>query len=106
MVAWLTRARRRLSAPPGPRSAASRAFGGDPSNVTVFGESYGALATSAHLVAPGSAGLLHRAIIQSGFALVNLPAGGIFPRGCLRFHGTGGGRRPRWKRSAPPWHHS
>jgi para-nitrobenzyl esterase len=55
------------------------AFGGDPGNVTVFGESYGALSTSAHLVAPGSAGLFHRAIIQSGFALMDLPAGGIFP---------------------------
>jgi len=55
------------------------AFGGDPGNVTVFGESYGGLSTSAHLVAPGSAGLFHRAIVQSGFALMDLPAGGIFP---------------------------
>jgi para-nitrobenzyl esterase len=55
------------------------AFGGDPGNVTVFGESYGGLSVSAHLVAPGSAGLFHRAIIQSGFALMDLPAGGIFP---------------------------
>jgi para-nitrobenzyl esterase len=37
------------------------------------------LSTSAHLVAPGSAGLFHRAIVQSGFALMDLPAGGIFP---------------------------
>jgi para-nitrobenzyl esterase len=59
------------------RNAAS--FGGDPGNVTVFGESYGGLSTSAHLVAPGSAGLFHRAIVQSGFALMDLPAGGIFP---------------------------
>jgi para-nitrobenzyl esterase len=55
------------------------AFGGDPGNVTVFGESYGGLATSAHLVAPGSAGLFHRAIIQSGFALMDLQAGAMFP---------------------------
>jgi para-nitrobenzyl esterase len=55
------------------------AFGGDPGNVTVFGESYGGLSASAHLVAPGSAGLFHRAIVQSGFALMDLPAGGIFP---------------------------
>ena len=59
------------------RNAAS--FGGDPGNVTVFGESYGGLSTSAHLVAPGSAGLFQRAIVQSGFALMDLPAGGIFP---------------------------
>jgi para-nitrobenzyl esterase len=55
------------------------AFGGDPNNVTLFGESYGGLSVSAHLVAPGSAGLFHRAIVQSGFALMDLPAGGIFP---------------------------
>jgi para-nitrobenzyl esterase len=54
-------------------------FGGDPGNVTVFGESYGGLSTSAHLVAPGSAGLFQRAIVQSGFALMDLPAGGMFP---------------------------
>ena len=59
------------------RNAAS--FGGDPGNVTVFGESYGGLSASAHLVAPGSAGLFQRAIVQSGFALMDLPAGGIFP---------------------------
>ena len=47
--------------------------------MTVFGESHGGLSTSAHLVAPESAGLFHRAIVQSGFALMDLPAGGIFP---------------------------
>lgn len=55
------------------------AFGGDPGNVTVFGESYGGLSTSAHLISPDSQGLFHRAIIQSGFALMDLPAGGTFP---------------------------
>jgi para-nitrobenzyl esterase len=55
------------------------AFGGDPGNVTLFGESYGGLSTSAHLVAPSSGGLFHRAIIQSGFALMDLPAGALFP---------------------------
>lgn len=42
------------------------AFGGDPSNVTVAGESAGGASTCAHLAAPGSAGLFQRAIIQSG----------------------------------------
>jgi para-nitrobenzyl esterase len=55
------------------------AFGGDPGNVTLSGESYGGLSASAHLVAPASKGLFHRAIIQSGFALMDLPAGALFP---------------------------
>jgi len=42
------------------------AFGGDPSNVTVAGESAGGASSCTHLAAPGSAGLFQRAIIQSG----------------------------------------
>lgn len=41
-------------------------FGGDPSRVTVFGESAGAMSAALHLVMPGSAGLFGRAIMQSG----------------------------------------
>ncbi|NGN67849.1 carboxylesterase family protein, partial [Streptomyces sp. A7024] len=41
------------------------AFGGDKHNVTLFGESAGGYSTCAHLVAPSSAGLFHRAITQS-----------------------------------------
>ncbi|MEU8113526.1 carboxylesterase family protein [Micromonospora sp. NPDC048947] len=40
-------------------------FGGDPGNVTVFGQSAGATSVCAQLAAPGSAGLFHRAIMQS-----------------------------------------
>lgn len=41
------------------------AFGGDPSNVTVFGESAGAVAVRTLLSAPAARDLFHRAILQS-----------------------------------------
>ncbi|MBB4932624.1 para-nitrobenzyl esterase [Lipingzhangella halophila] len=42
------------------------AFGGDPGNVTLFGQSAGATITSGVLATPGAEGLFHRAIVQSG----------------------------------------
>lgn len=42
------------------------AFGGDPDNVTIFGESAGSGDVCLHVVAPGSRGLFHRAISESG----------------------------------------
>ncbi len=42
------------------------AFGGDPGNVALFGESAGGMAISALLAAPAARGLFRRAIIQSG----------------------------------------
>ena len=42
------------------------AFGGDPDNVTVFGESAGAMLCGSLLVCPQAAGLFHRVILQSG----------------------------------------
>ena len=41
-------------------------FGGDPANVTVFGESAGGHNTLAMLASPLASGLFHRAIVQSG----------------------------------------
>jgi para-nitrobenzyl esterase len=43
-----------------------QAFGGDPSNVTLFGESAGGISTLALMTAPMARGLFHKAIIQSG----------------------------------------
>ena len=42
------------------------AFGGDPGNVTIFGESGGGAKVSILLGTPAAAGLFHRAIVQSG----------------------------------------
>ncbi|MBP2474650.1 para-nitrobenzyl esterase [Crossiella equi] len=55
------------------------AFGGDPGNVTLFGTSYGASATTAHLVSPSARGLFHRASVHSGQAMMPLPAGAVLP---------------------------
>lgn len=41
-------------------------FGGDPQNVTIFGESAGGMSTGTLLAMPGARGLFHKAIPQSG----------------------------------------
>ena len=41
-------------------------FGGDPKNITIFGESAGGAHISYHLASPASEGLFEKAIIQSG----------------------------------------
>nr|CAD7428669.1 unnamed protein product [Timema monikensis] len=45
-------------------------FGGDPDNVTIFGESAGGASVHYLLLAPSAKGLFHKAIAQSGSALL------------------------------------
>ena len=49
-------------------------FGGDPGNVTIFGQSGGAGKVSTLLGMPAAQGLFHRAIAQSGSAVTSMPA--------------------------------
>ncbi len=44
-------------------------FGGDPARVTLFGQSAGAYAVHHHVLSPLSAGLIERAILESGTSL-------------------------------------
>jgi para-nitrobenzyl esterase len=50
------------------------AFGGDPDNVTIFGESGGGGKVSTLMAMPAARGLFQRAIAQSGFALRGVDA--------------------------------
>jgi para-nitrobenzyl esterase len=45
-------------------------FGGDNNRITIAGQSAGAHSVSLHLISPGSAGLFHRAAMQSGYASI------------------------------------
>lgn len=49
-------------------------YGGDPNNVTIFGESAGGSSVNAILGAPSADGLYHRAIAQSATPIINLPS--------------------------------
>ena len=49
------------------------AFGGDPDNVTIFGQSGGGLKVAALMAMPQARGLFHRAALESGFGTVVVP---------------------------------
>jgi para-nitrobenzyl esterase len=48
-------------------------FGGDPSNVTIFGESAGGMSVNDLMVSPLSRGLFTKAISESGLGLIHTP---------------------------------
>lgn len=55
------------------------ALGGDPRNVTVFGQSAGGMSTCALLTSPAAAGLFDKAIVSSGSCLIDWPDGVLYP---------------------------
>ena len=64
------------------------AFGGDPSNITVFGESAGAINTLVLIASPRAKGLFQKAIVESGF-LNELPLSSAETQGASFVNATG-----------------
>lgn len=57
----------------------AEAFGGDPDNVTVFGESSGGMSACALLTSPQARGLVDKVSIASGSCLLDWPTGVLYP---------------------------
>ncbi|MFB4289703.1 carboxylesterase/lipase family protein [Nonomuraea sp. ATR24] len=55
------------------------AFGGDPGNVTLIGQSAGGMSTCALLTSPATRGLVDKAVMQSGTCTLNWPSGTYVP---------------------------
>lgn len=78
------------------------AFGGDPGNVTLFGESAGSMSIAAVLAMPAAKGLFHKVIMQSGGAQ-SMPSvqAEIVAAAFLRRLGVDGGNLEQLKTLAP-----
>nr|XP_022905787.1 esterase B1-like [Onthophagus taurus] len=59
-----------------------RHFGGNPEQITLFGQGAGATSAHFHVLSPMSSGLFHRVILQSGTAL-NPTVGGLRDNGVM-----------------------
>ncbi|MCP2252348.1 para-nitrobenzyl esterase [Prauserella aidingensis] len=65
-------------------------FGGDPGNVSIFGDSAGGDSVCAQLASPAALGLFHRAVVQSGTCTETDVTGALLPGGDPE-------RTPTWK---------
>ncbi|HEY8478488.1 MAG TPA: carboxylesterase family protein [Spirillospora sp.] len=55
------------------------AFGGDPGNVTLFGQSAGGMSACALLTSPAARGLIDKAVVQSGSCMLDWVSGTYLP---------------------------
>ena len=58
------------------------AFGGDPANITIMGQSAGAMSVQQHCFSPLTQGLFQRAVMSSGGGVSKLMPGGSMEKSC------------------------